>query len=624
MDEKEQKRKRPTGQRRKSPMPSERKMVERMESEDQPKLKRRKKHRKTDDIMRRKKLKREKRKRRNMTILGVVISMMFIAAIMVSLFIWHRYGPTKETVDLSKYYGITSEDDLAIIVNNNVIGSGGKVINGEAYIEYETLRKNVNSRFYLDMHEQKLLYTLPTGNVTVLAESKDYTEINVPKSKEYIILTAQNDSVYIALDFVKEYTDMDCKISKKPNRAMIVTELGDTTVAEIQKDTQVRYQAGRRSPILTSISKSKMVTVIENEGDWKKIRTEDGYIGYVTKRSLEKETKKTIARNFKEPEYTSIKKDYKINMTWNNVENQIANGLALEDIPNAKGLTTISPTWFGIADTEGNLTSIGDAQYVKQAHDANLEVWVMFRDFHDGLTTAQEVTDVLSYTSKREKLAEQVVQESIRLGVDGINLDFELIDETCGRHFIQFVRELGVKCREHGLVFSVDNYVPMSYNSFRDYKEQGIVADYVIMMGYDEHTAGSEQFGSVASYDYVKNGIEDMLKEIPKDKVINAIPFYTRVWSVTNNGFTCEDHRMSGQQHILDNAGVTAQWDNTTKQNYAEWQKDGITYKMWLEDAQSIAEKMKLVKEKNLAGVSSWALGYETPDVWDVIQSYMQ
>lgn len=621
MDEREQRKKRPSGQRPSGERPR-RPRNPQAGGRPQPGSKRKPTDR--DKLRARKaKLIRARKKRQRRIIIGITLVILLMIAAVAGVFLWHRFGATKETADLNKYYGITADDDLAIVVNNSVIGAGGKMIDGVPYIEYETLRKNVNRRFYWDANESKLLYTLPNGNVTVGVGSKEYTVVADQKSADYTILKTEGSTAYIALDFVKQYTSMDYTVSENPNRAMIVTEEGETTVATIKRDTQVRYQGGVKSPILTEVTKSDKVTVIEKEENWTKVRTSDGFIGYVKKSTLKNEATETISRNFEEPEYTSIKKDYKINMTWNNVENETANAAALTAITATTGLTTVSPTWFGIADTDGNLKSLVDTSYVEFAHKANLEVWAMFRDFHDGLTTQEEVLQVLSYTSKREKLANQVIAAALEAGIDGINLDFELISEECGVHFIQFVRELGVKCRQNGLVFSVDNYVPMSYNAFRDYEEQGIVADYVVIMGYDEHTSASEEPGSVASYNYVKAGIEDTLEMVPAEKVINGVPFYTRLWSITDSGFSCEDYRMNKQEEILANAGVTASWDDTTKQNYAEWQADGTTYKIWLEDAQSIEEKMKLIKSSNIAGVSSWSLGYETSDIWNTILQYV-
>lgn len=263
------------------------------------------------------------------------------------------------------------------------------------------------------------------------------------------------------------------------------------------------------------------------------------------------------------------------------------------------------------------------------------------RDFHGGINSYDETYQVLSYTSKRENLINQVIAQALQSGIDGINLDFELVSTECGEHYIQFVRELSVKCRQNGLVFSVDNYVPQPYNEHRDLKEQGVVADYVMIMGYDEHTEGSYVAGSVSSYGYVKDGIENALKVVPSEKLVAGIPFYTRLWQETeksaeqlaeeqgteaaeySKSVTSTAMGMDDASQRLEQYGVQAQWDESTKQNYAQWEADGGVYKIWLEDADSLEEKMKLIKSQNLAGVAEWSLGMENAGIWDLILQYV-
>ena len=418
---------------------------------------------------------------------------------------------------------------------------------------------------------------------------------------------------------------------------MIVTDWGETTVAEVRRDTQVRYQGGVKSPILTQISKGDEVTIVEREENWKKVRTKDGFIGYVKNSALRDEETKEISRDFEEQEFTNISKDYTINMVWHNVTNSDANSGVLEMIAQTKGLTTIAPTWFHVADTDANLTSIASTEYVNYAHQSNIEVWAAIRDFDGGIDSYEESYEVLSHTSKRTKLINQLISEALRVGIDGINVDFERISEDCGEHFIQFIRELSVRCRQNGLVLSVDNYVPMGYNMQYDRKEQGIVADYVVIMGYDEHYAGSPEAGPVSSYDFVKNGIEATLEEVPAEKVISGIPFFTRLWQETpkteeeiaaaagtdeaeyTTNVTSEALGMTAAADTVAQAGVTATWDEDAQQNYATWEVEGVTYKIWLEDAESIEPKLKLMKGKRACryggmGVGTGKFGYLDSD----------
>ena len=582
----------------------------------------------------------KRRRKRNLGIKIALLIILVIAAV-VGAFLWKRYSPSDEEYDRNAYFGIEKEGQLAITVDDQVVDPQGMILDGKAYIQYETVRDYINSRFYWDPNENILLYTLPTDMVSVEVGSQDYSVSNERKSEDYVILRTEGSTAYIALDFIQQYTNIDYEVYDNPSRVMIVTDWGKTTVAKVRRDTQVRYQGGVKSPILTQISKGDEVTVIESEEHWKKVRTVDGFIGYVKNSALRKEETKTISRDFEEQEFTSISKDYTINMAWHNVTNSDANSGVLEMIAQTKGLTTIAPTWFHVADTDANLTSIASAEYVNYAHQSNIEVWAAVRDFDGGIDSNDESYEVLSHTSKRQKLINQLISEALRVGIDGINVDFERISEDCGEHFIQFIRELSVRCRQNGLVLSVDNYVPMSFNTQYDRKEQGIVADYVVIMGYDEHYAGSPEAGPVSSYNYVKDGIEATLKEVPAEKVISGIPFFTRLWQETPKteeeiaaaagtdeaeytmNVTSEALGMTAAENTVAQAGVSVTWDEDAQQNYATWEADGVTYEIWLEDEQSIELKLKLMKDNRLAGTAAWALGQEDPDIWTLIQQYV-
>lgn len=597
---------------------------------------------------------RARRRRRNAVIRWLIFIILILAAA-GGFLIWHRYGASNERADREQYYGLDQEDEIAVVVNNEVVRdeadssaeesetspAPGKVYDGQYYIEYSVVRDRINSRFYWDPNENILLYTLPEGNVAVEVGSNEYTDVAEKKSADYTILKTEGSTAYIALPFIQEYTNMDYEVYDDPVRAVITSEWGEIQTAEIKRDTEVRYQGGVKSPILTEIKKGSKVTVLEDENDWMKVGTEDGFIGYVRTRLLNDIHEETTSREFDEPVYTNISKDYTINMAWHNVSNSDANGYILQTIAETKGLTTIAPTWFSLADTEGNVISLADADYVNYAHQSNLEVWAVLRDFHGGINSYDETYEVLSYTSKRTRVINQVVAEAIENGIDGINLDFELVSAACGEHYIQFVRELSVRCRQNGLVLSVDNYVPQPYNEHYDIEEQGNVADYVVIMGYDEHTDGSYEAGSVASIGYLENGITDALKSVSADKLIAGVPFFTRLWFETPktedelaqeagteaasypNKVTSSAYGMDEAARVVEDAGVQAQWDSETMQNYAQWEADGGTYKIWLEDNQSLEEKLKVIKSNDLAGVAEWSLGMENSSVWDLILQYV-
>lgn len=582
----------------------------------------------------------KRRRRRNLGI-RICLTVILIIAAIAAVFLWRRYSPSKEKADLDKYYGIEQEGQLAIVVNNEVVEPKGMIADGKAYIQYEIVRDYINSRFYWDPNENILLYTLPKDMVSVEVGSKDYTVSKDKNSEDYVILKTEGSTAYIALDFVQQYTNIDYEVYDEPERVVIVGDWGEHTVAAVKKDTQVRYQGGVKSPVLSELKKGDEVTVIENEDNWKKVRTKNGFIGYVKNSALKDAEKKNVTRKFEEQEFTNISKDYTINMAWHNVTNSDANSSVLQKIAESKGLTTIAPTWFHVKDTDGNMDSIASTDYVNYAHQANIEVWATIRDFDGGINSYDESYELLSYTSKRETLINQLVAEALQSNIDGINVDFEKISDECGEHYIQFIRELSVRCRQNGLVLSVDNYVPKGFNMQYDRREQGIVADYVVIMGYDEHYAGSPEAGSVASYDFVKEGIEETLKEVPADKVISGIPFFTRLWEETPKTeeelasqkgteegeyamkVESKAYGMTEAKDVVAQAGAEITWDDAAKQNYAKWESGGVTYEIWLEDEKSLEAKLDLMKQNKLAGTAAWALGLEDPNVWQLILKYV-
>ena len=584
---------------------------------------------------------RMRRRRKRQRMIRFVLLIILIIVAIAGIILWKRYSPSKEQYDMKKYYGIEKDGQVGITVDNKVVEAEGKLAGGKVYVAYNIVRDYINSRFYWDPNENVLLYMLPEDMISVDVGSKDYSISRKKKSEDYVILKTEGNTAYIALDFVQQYTNIDYEVSNNPDHVMIRTKWGKTDVATVKKNTQVRYQGGVKSPVLAELKKKDEVTVVESEQNWKKVRTADGVIGYVKNKALKNEEKKNITRKFEEQDYSNISKDYTINMAWHNVTNQDANNAVTQRIAQTKGLTTLAPTWIHVADTNGNISSIASADYVSYAHKQNVEVWMTVRDFDGSISSEKESYELLSYTSRRETLITQLIAEALRVGVDGINVDFEKISDKCGEHYIEFIRELSVKCRQNGLVLSVDNYVPKSFNTQYDRKEQGIVADYVVIMGYDEYYAGSPEAGPVSSYNYVKEGITETLKEVPAEKVISGIPFFTRLWKETpkteeelksDKGTDAEQYSatvesdaygMDNAQAIVKQAGVDTTWDKKAGQNYATWEADGSKYEIWLEDSKSIEAKLKLMKKYKLAGTAEWSLGQESSDIWNLIQKYV-
>lgn len=541
---------------------------------------------------------------------AVALFLIFIIVIVSLLFGFiNKFTYSKEKADLYKYFSLTSEDQAAIIVDNAVLEDEKAICkNGKYYITKSLALEYCSDNFYYDENEKLLLYT--TGMETKSRGEED---------GDFII---NGEEVYLSLDYLKTIGNLEVNIYENPAHIEIKSEWNEIKVADIKKGTPVRVLGGVKSEILTEVNTGDKVQVLEQMDSWTKVKTQDGFIGYVGNKYLKniRNEQEIPVEEVAEAEHPHILRDHKICMGWHQVTNTVAND-TLSDVIGAasKGMNVISPTWFSLSDNNGGISNIGSSEYVSRAHSAGLEVWALVDNFSDTISTY----DILSYTTKRRVLINNLVSSSLALGVDGINVDFEELSVECGPSFAQFIRELSVECHKNNLVVSVDNYVPREYTSFYNRKVQGEFADYVIIMGYDEHFAGSETSGSVASFNFVQEGIEKTLEDVPANQIINGIPFYTRVWE---EGATLSSKALgiADAQSYVSSHGISLSWDDNCAQNYGEKVEDGVTLKIWMEDAQSIKTKLDLMASNNIAGVACWKLGFETADVWNVIGEYMR
>ncbi len=570
--------------------------------------------------------KKKRRKRRNqapaLMLAAVIVLALIIAA---AIFLIKKYGPSDERMDLMAYYGLESEEELAVVVGDQVVEGKGIVLDGRAYVSTDIVHDHINSRFYWDSAENKYIYTLPMEMVTAEVGADEYYIDKEKVTTDYQVLKVSSDTAYVALDFVKEYTALDYELLTEPNRVTVNCDYGEKDVVKAKRDGEVRYRAGVKSPILTEVEKGDTLFILEEEEEiekWTKVRTKDGFIGYIQDKRLGKAAKEVYDTAFVEPVYDNISKDYKINLAWHQVTNKQANESIYTILKDTKGITTISPTWFYLRDNNGNITSLAQQSYVDYCHQNGVEVWALV----ENMTYADDfdLTSVLNKTSSRQNLVTQLIAQAIQYGLDGINVDIEELPGEAGEGYIEFIRELSIMCRRNNIILSVDNYVPAAYNKHYDRKEQGIVADYVIIMGYDEHYSGGGVAGSVASIGYVENGIKDTLAEVPAEKVINAVPFYTRLWCTDAAGeVTSQVFGMNGADETVAMNGAEKVWSDEAGQYYAEFENAEGLYQIWLEEETSIDAKAQFIKTYDLAGIASWKLGYERDEIWDVILKYV-
>lgn len=536
-------------------------------------------------------------------VIAVAVLVILVAILGIVTHVVMKYIPSSEKMDLNEYYGEMADGEIALVIGTEKMEERGLVDGDRVYLPLDVVNTYLNQRYYWDSANQQILYATPSELTSASAASEAGDKVWV-----------KDDKVYLNLTYVQEFTDLDAYITKDPYRIAIQYKFKNVKTVTVKKNTSIRYRGGIKSAILTSVKKGTKLRLIEEMENWDQVATDDGYIGYIDKKKVGEAEKTKFERSFKREQYSYLTMDSKVNMVWHQVTSTDANAYFADATANMTGVNVISPTWFYLTDTSGNIASIASADYVSQAHEKGLQVWGLIDNFTQEVST----TETLSSTAARQNIISQLIQAAQDVGMDGINVDFESLSEDVGTHFLEFLRELSIECHKNNLVLSVDNPVPEDFTSHYDRAEQGRVVDYVIIMGYDEHYVGSEA-GSVASLPWVEQGIQDTLKEVPAERVINAIPFYTRLWRTTGGNVTSEAIGMDQAQQTIADNNVETYWDKTTSQNYGKYDIDNSTYQIWLEDAQSVAEKVKLVSKYDLAGVSAWKLGFENNGIWQVI-----
>lgn len=572
----------------------------------------------------------KKRKKQRQAMLAKAIPVV-IAIVLIIALVGIFYGETliesvyytSEREDLYQYFGLVESDDVAMIMQDAHIDEKAKLVDGNCYFDMATVEKYFTDRFYINKEEGIVLYTTEKDiyKTYIGEEYSSYTVAGAENALSCPAALMIGEELYLSADYVKIFANFTYEYFAEPNRMLLYTEWGTRQYANITKDTKLRYQGGVKSPILKDLPEGEKVFVLEVMEKWSKVITEDALIGYVENKRLEEGEMmtQTPATDAVALNYQSISREGKINMAFHQVFSQGANSTYDAYMAETKSVNVIAPTWFRVKDEEGTLECIASTEYVTKAHNKGIEVWAVVTD----VDYSVNIGAILSSSEKREAMVSTLIAYAQQYDLDGINVDFETVGAEYGDDFIQFLRELSIQTHANNIVLSVDNYAPTASTMYYNRAEQGLVADYVVIMGYDEHWSSSQVAGSVASINFVEQGILNTMEEVPAEKIINAIPFYTRLWKTSGGTVSCETIGMDLAENWANTSGVELYWDNETCQYYGEIQKDGTLYQIWMEDSESIQVKLSVMEANNIAGVAEWKLDFENPVVWDVIEAYV-
>ncbi len=541
-----------------------------------------------------------------------------LVVIVAAMFVIVRYTPTKEKMSGYKYFDIDmNTDKVLVMIDGESYPDTGINIDGRLYLPQEFIADNINVGFYYDKESDATLYSDTSYIYAFMKNQNDYSDdTGKTYTMDYSVIRDVDGECFIAWDYVAERTDCEYQYASEPDRLNVALKRDAKQCVTAGKKAAVRYRGGIKSPVLEYVSKGDRLEYVDDIDEWIKVTTVSGYTGYV-KKSEVSDTFEYVREQKAVEEHNFLLKNEKITLAWFQVSGTAGNSSIDNNISTISGVNVIAPTWYSVTDASGNMSSYASADFVSKMHQRGIDVWALVSDFDTNVDFAQ----LYSSKAARTNMVNKLVGEAKSYGFDGINLDYENIKSAYAKDYLQFVRELSVACERNGIVLSTDNYKPEAYNRCYNLKEQSRFVDYVIVMAYDEHYAGTDA-GSVASLPFVKEAVEDTVQLVGKEHVIAGIPFYTRIWTTTDGNTTSRAVGMQAAIDQLNSDGQVALWNDDCGQYVASYTVGSSTRQIWFEEEKSIEAKMQVIQQENTAGVACWKLGLEKSTVWSVISQY--
>jgi spore germination protein YaaH len=515
--------------------------------------------------------------------------------------------PNNEIVD--PYTG----EDTKLIIEATLIDSGlaPKIVDGSVLLPKETILEHIDPHLHWDENLHKLTVTTKNRLVRMKTDSLEAYVNNKPVSINIPVIEDLG-TAFVPIEFLSEFYGIEVSYISENNVVIIDFKNSLKQLAQpIEAETAIRSGRSVREPIYKLVSpdpdEPEQLRVFEEYDKWYKVRTQDGILGYVQKEQ--------VLVKFAPLEQGKLPKDEselakswkpekgKINLVWDHITSVNNKHRSRSKI---EGLDVISPTWFQVTDIKGNIKNIANADYVDWAHENGYQVWALYSNSLGG---ADNTGVFLRDTDARDNSIRQILTLASLYNLDGINIDFEGLNNSDKDALTQYVREITPLLREQGLVVSIDINLIKCY----DRPALGEIVDYVALMAYDQHWRGGNKAGSVSQVSWAERTLQTFLEDIPKEKLLFGMPFYTRLWEestgadgelkVTGTAYSMEDAK-----NVLKENNAEPVWDEESGQYYAEYHKDGKRYRIWLEDVNSINLRTALALKYSVAGVASCRL----------------
>lgn len=533
----------------------------------------------------------------------IVIVVLFIAALIASNYIIFDKNTKTNLVINNK--NVTSNLKNDVLIKDDIIYLSEKDV------------ANFFDKYIYEEPETNQIITTYNKKIAAIGFEENKITVNGSEKDIYASAINENGDIYLPISEMQDVYDIEIQDIPETKVVTIDSLDREQRKAIVSSNISVKSSTNLIAKTVDRIKKGSTVVVIETKGKYTRVRTENGKLGYVKSNKLENEY--TVRDNMEEEKQINGK----VNLVWDYYS-------TVASAPDRSGTTipgvnVVSPAFFHLSEDgtlEENIGQSGES-YIEWAHSNGYKVWPIFSNAEAGLEVTSKVMN--SYTA-RQKLIEEIIDASVKYDLDGINMDFENMKMEDKDLYSRFIIELTPRLKEIGLVSSVDVTAPDGAETWSmcfDRHVLGDVADYIIFMAYDQYGASSQKPGTTAGYNWVELSLNKFLttEEIPSEKIILAIPLYTRVWttdetgSVTNRSIAMKDIDST----IPD--GVEKQWNDELKQNYVEYTDGSDTKQIWIEDEDSLKAKLSLIKENNLGGVASWEKDMEKDDVWDLINN---
>lgn len=546
----------------------------------------------------------------------IIISIIFILVVFTLAFFGiKKWMPGFEKVDPLKYFDEFKEDQINLVFEDKRISLDKPVmqINGELYLSFEFAKQYVDQTLYYDKKEEVITITSPREVLRLYVDSHT-ANLNFQQVQVDSPIKKIENMSYIPYSLLNQRYGLS--VTKgEDGRLYIADSLSNKkAVASIRRKTQLRTHPNNKALIVDTVEKGSQVTLYTKEGNYYRARSENGIIGYLPASKIEN------IQEIPEQEMEVIEPvpqlnplNDKVKLVWDQLGSKTNVNWNEAKYAAINGANVISPTWFEFQDENGVLTDKATREYVLGAQSKGLRVWaLMSHNFDKPELTKQ----ILSSTRKRQYVISQLAEKSQQYGFDGINIDIENVQAEFSDEWVQFMRELYPQMRELGITVSVDVYVPSNWSTHYERGKISEVVDYFIVMAYDEHWSGSENAGSVSSLSWVEEGIINTLQEVPKEKLVLGIPFYTRIWEESEGQLRSSAYSMKVVEDIINRWGIEPIYDEHTGQHYAEREKNNVLYKVWIENEESMKKRVDLINQYDLQGYACWKLGLETEGIW--------